>query len=441
MDSYIEVVPSEPTEDPWATLAELLMQPQKKDAQWGSRAGRLVSMAYAKTLSVETDNLDYLRLLSLCKWAQSVGIPDAKKKNVQAVRFRQQRPPPLALLSTDREVNAALVLLADLRADWCAPYIAEIVSCDLLGKAEIPRVCDWACNISSGIDDLLRLVLKARLEAPVDAKLSEVWIKALTDKFTLGPRSLTSADAAADVLSAALATDTILRARQVPKGLLALIWKLLARIIDVVRAAHPLVLIEPSFLSALKSLASSPLASSHKKEMTSYLSRLIPPTLSCVGGVIERGGREGEDFVKSALPLLSAAFPEFSKRLADSASRSSVLAVLSESDSDLGVVSLEDHAASVYARLLPAWLDFCGNYPEPEKISVMTANLLEAASLNRIEFLGAVGDVVLFDPITYRIDGADTGPARPVRVVRPPLVFKRDNGSYRVVLPGIVTTP
>jgi hypothetical protein len=160
-----------------------------------------------------------------------------------------------------------------------------------------------------------------------------------------------------------------------------------------------------------------------------------------VVGVIERGGREGEDFVKSALPLLSAAFPEFSKRLVDSASRSSVLAALSKSDSDLGVVSLEDHAASVYARLLPAWLDFCGSYPEPEKISVMNANLLEAAKLNRIEFLGAVGDVVPFDPITHRIDGADAGPARPVRVVRPPLVFKRDNGSYRVVLPGIVTTP
>jgi hypothetical protein len=428
-------------QDQSLVLAHLLSHPQKNSVEWQSRVVRLVSIAHVKTLAPDTSDLEYFRLLALCKWAHNLGVSEARKRNLQASRFRQRPPPSLALLSNGNEVSAALELLSELRADWCKSYIAEIASSDLLDKAQIARACDWASKTAIGIGDLVLVVLKTRLDAPVDDKLSEVWIKQLTEKASSAAQWPSAASAAADFYSAMLTVLTILGSRQVPKVLTGLIWKFLVKVIDLGRIAHPLILTEPSLLSALKTLVVSPLAVSQKKEVGLCVAGLVAPTLSCLATLIERGGRESEKFAKELIPLLVAAFPDFAKRLTESAARFPALAFLvaSNSDSGSGVVNLEDEAASIYARLLPAWIDFYSTYPEAEKISVMNANLLLAARVNGIELSGVVGEVVQYDPIAHRT--VDSGVVQPshVRLLRPAVVFRRSNGSYRVVLPALVS--
>jgi predicted RNA methylase len=73
------------------------------------------------------------------------------------------------------------------------------------------------------------------------------------------------------------------------------------------------------------------------------------------------------------------------------------------------------------------------------RLVFLNINLIEAAKLNGIEMLGKDGDVVPFDAIIHRMIDENLVPKNNVQILKPSVIFRRANGTYRVILPAIVT--
>lgn len=424
-----------PAESP--DLVALLLQPKKSNSAWQADAGRLTSLEHLKTLAPETSDLEYLTALALCKWAQACGVADAKKKSVQAARFRTKEAPPLTELPRRELVSHALVLLSELRGEWCRAYATALVSVDELEKDDAKILGKWAAKLSKNITGLLEIIVTPRLASASDRKHTEAWLKLvekLIDQVTWSSAEVAGNDCGSTVSRIAGIISSGVCSKKVEKQL----WTIAQKSCERAYKEHPFALIETDLVKGIGALASMTSSSENIKDFKTHFSGFIDPTISCLAVLAHRGGRDGEAYCRALLPLLASSYPDFRKHFADGAGRSQVLAAIQSERREEGNASLEDAAVSIYARLLPSWYDFYSNYPEADKLSVMNANLLEAAAINCIEFMGEAGAVEDFDPIAHRMKGETPALVQKVRLIRPAIVFKRGNGSYRVVLPAIV---
>ena len=80
-------------------LISLLEKVEKKSAIWQAETGRLVALAHLKSMSPDISDIEYLIALSLCRWAQVVGVVDAKKKNITPLKFRTKVAPSINSIS------------------------------------------------------------------------------------------------------------------------------------------------------------------------------------------------------------------------------------------------------------------------------------------------------------------------------------------------------
>ena len=99
-------------------LISLLEKVEKKSAIWQAETGRLVALAHLKSMSPDISDIEYLIALSLCRWAQVVGVVDAKKKNITPLKFRTKVAPSINSISNFQLFYFALDLLTSLKADW-----------------------------------------------------------------------------------------------------------------------------------------------------------------------------------------------------------------------------------------------------------------------------------------------------------------------------------
>jgi hypothetical protein len=141
---------------------------------------------------------------------------------------------------------------------------------------------------------------------------------------------------------------------------------------------------------------------------------------------------------KMLIPALQKAYPNFNKDLADFAKTSPILLKLKDKHNSNNEINLEDSATSIYARLLPSWNDFYTSQADQGAFSMINADLEAAAKLNGVEFLGGTGEVVAFDPVSQRLQNESGSVPTNVRIVRPAVIFRRANGTYRIILPAIV---
>jgi hypothetical protein len=181
------------------------------------------------------------------------------------------------------------------------------------------------------------------------------------------------------------------------------------------------------------------LETTHKKAVLEIAAQQLAPTLSALGDLCRIGGADAVSYSKLLLPSAKKAYPNFEKSFDEASRRNASLQPIKEAESDQREVRLEDSAISLYARLLPTWLDFYGSQKDTTQLSLFNADLLSAAKLNGVEFLGTPGEVLPFDPVAHRLEAGQASSASSVHIVRPAVIFKRANNSYRIVLPAIVS--
>jgi len=414
-------------------LENLLAKPQKKSDEWQSKVSRLTAIEHSKSIKEGADDLGYLRSLALCRWAQVAGVKDAKKKSLQATRYRTEIPPALDGLKNPQLVNAAIELMVNLRGPWCLDYISSQVVKPHIDKKGVPLLVTWAQKASLSQAEFLKTLLKNCSSSEVDEKRLLVLIKESSSKLTFS-QELSSESAslqAAEAVQFAIEKIAENKSEKIKSELSNLVKK----IIEKISLSHPSVVIHGHFLQSLFLIRQLP---ELKKIASTITTKQIGSSLKVLEDLCALGGDDGMKYGKLLIPALQNAYPNFDKHLADFAKTSPSLSNLKNKDNSSNEINLEDSATSIYARLLPSWNDFYRSQLDQGTLSLINADLEAAARLNGIEFLGITGEVVSFDPVSQRLQNESLSVPINVRIVRPAIIFRRVNGTIRIILPAIV---
>jgi len=414
-------------------LLALLKSPQKKSPDWQDKAARLMAMEHSKSLANDIDDVQYFRSLALCKLAQIAGVNEAKKKNLQAIRFRSKPAPILSTVGSPDLLNAAIELLAPLRGDWVSDYIANEVRNPNLEKKGLANLLKWAEKTASSPAELVATLLTRTIFEKDEEKKSLGLIKDAASKIKF-PASTTAEIAADNLLSAVAAICQMLQDSQSKKISLGLM-SLLRVCIERSRQAHPTIVIQGPFIAAIRIIQEKVNQPANKKTAQALAIQQVPVVLSVLHDLMRLGGDEGVRYSRLIYPSLRDALPNLDKTLDDMSKTNQGLKLLKESGE--GEHSLEDSATSIYARLLPAWHDFVSTFDQASQLNVMNADLLQAAALNGVELLGKRGEKIAFDPIAHRLQTNQSNQPEMVEVVRPAVIFRRSN-SVRIIIPAIV---
>ena len=414
-------------------LEKLLTKPQKKSGEWQSTVSRLTAIEHNKSLKAEADDLGYLRSLALCKWAQVAGVKDAKKKSLQATRYRTEIPPTLEGLKNPQLINAAIDLMLNLRGAWCLDYISSQVVQPYIDKKGVPLLANWAQKASLSPAEFLETFLKNCSSSEIDEKRLLLLIKESSSKLAFS-QELTSEAASFQAMEAVqfiFNKITAIKSKKVKSEF----SNLLKKIFEKVCVSHPSVVIHGYFLQSLFLVSQVP---ELKKIAQTIATKQIGSSLKVLEDLCALGGDEGMQYGKMLIPALQKAYPNFDKDLADFAKTSPILLNLKDKHNSSNEINLEDSATSIYARLLPSWNDFYTSQADQVTLSLINADLEAAAKLNGIEFFGNTDEVVPFDPVSQRLQNESVSVPTNVRIVRPAIIFRRENGTFRIILPAIV---
>ena len=414
-------------------LEKLLTKPQKKSGEWQSTVSRLTAIEHNKSLKAEADDLGYLRSLALCKWAQVAGVKDAKKKSLQATRYRTEIPPTLEGLKNPQLINAAIDLMLNLRGAWCLDYISSQVVQPYIDKKGVPLLANWAQKASLSPAEFLETFLKNCSSSEIDEKRLLLLIKESSSKLAFS-QELTSEAASFQAMEAVqfiFNKITAIKSKKVKSEF----SNLLKKIFEKVCVSHPSVVIHGYFLQSLFLVSQVP---ELKKIAQTIATKQIGSSLKVLEDLCALGGDEGMQYGKMLIPALQKAYPNFDKDLADFAKTSPILLNLKDKHNSSNEINLEDSATSIYARLLPSWNDFYTSQADQVTLSLINADLEAAAKLNGVEFFGNTNEVVPFDPVSQRLQNESVSVPTNVRIVRPAIIFRRENGTFRIILPAIV---
>jgi hypothetical protein len=421
------------TDDSSIELEKLLTKPQKKSEEWQTNASRLTAIEHNKSLRAEAEDLEYIRSLALCKWAQVAGVKDAKKKSLQATRYRAQIPPTLEGLKNPKLMNAAIDLMLNLRGPWCLDYISSQVVQPYIDIKGVPLLVTWAQKASLSPAEFLKTILNNCSNSEIDEKRILLLIKESSSKLAFS-LELTSESAALQAMEAVQFTiDKLAEIKsEKVKSELSNLFK---KIIEKISTSHPSVVVHAHFLQSLFLISQVP---ELRKIAQTIAAKHIGSSLKVLEDLCTLGGDDGISYGKLLIPALQKAYPNFDKYLTEFAKTSPILLNIKDKNTSSNEINLEDSATSIYARLLPAWNDFYTSQADQGSLSLINADLEAAAKLNGIEFLGRTGEVVAFDPVSQRLQDESGSVPTNVRIVRPAVIFRRANGTYRIILPAIV---
>jgi hypothetical protein len=417
-------------------LANLLTTPTKGSDVWQEQTARLVGKAHVRTLADSSDGLSYLRDIALIGWAQSVGVIAAKKKAISPQRFRLVEPPPVSALNGSELRYQALRMLSSVRAEWCLSYVARTINTELADKRVADTLCSWALSNSTTFAQLLEVVVRPLASLSIDEGRYETYSKAVK-ALAFQPIWDSSKDAAKDLAECLLFVGEVVTLPGITKDAQDALWSTIEDLEKNARRQHPLFIVEPAFIAAAAVVTSKLEKTQLQKKIDGFRASLCKATVSSLGYLAERHGAIEVERVVPLVPQLRVAYPDFAKVIAPFAKQAPALAALLGDAAPSKGVSLEDAAASIYARLLPNWHAYLASHPQPEELSGINAFLLEAAGLNGIEFLGQTGDHQQFDPILHTLQIGDLLPGSAVRLIRPAIIFRRLDASYRVITPAL----
>jgi len=429
--------PSTSSTDLMLKFEILLQRPQRKSEEWQTESARLAAIMHNMTLGNETTDHEYLKGLALCRWAQTTGVIAAKKKNIQAIRFRSKRPPSLDSLGKVELVYAALDLMTNLRSDWCKEYISEQIQRQYLDKKGLAYLSKWAEKTANSPTELMEMILHEVNSSEGSEKTALLLIKEASNKINY-EHCHTAEMAAAQLYPAVVfILQRITTAKSKKTG--SALFGLLQSIIGKAKEIHPTVIIHSPFIVSINAILTQLDKTNFRKTAQAIASQQIAPTFSIITELCSSGGHDGISYSRLLFHSLIKTYPHFEKLLVEATRKNQLLSLMKGPLDDSEENNLEDNATSIYARLIPSWHDFYLANLARSELDFLNINLLEAAKLNGIEMLGKDGDVVPFDVITHRLIDENLVPKNNVQILKPSVIFRRANGTYRVILPAIVT--
>jgi hypothetical protein len=418
-------------------LISLLEKVEKKSAIWQAETGRLVALAHLKSMSPDISDIEYLIALSLCRWAQVVGVVDAKKKNITPLKFRTKVAPSINSILNFQLFYFALDLLTSLKADWCLNYISETTQSPQLNKKSIDLIGKWISKNSSTFSEIIQNLIIPTFEVVENSQTKNlITAQSLTLCKSMGWES--PQRASKDFSDSAISISNLIVSTKHEKKTEAALCALLSGIEKRICESQPFAILEGDFLISLQKIFENINAPKFKKILQPMQLQLSELTAACVLGLVQRGGSQEIQSLKPLLPILENLYKNFNKRLEELSRIEPLLKDLYQKTENSNLQVTEDGAASVYSRLLPDWHTFITTQLESSEVSVLNSMLLQAASLNGIEWLGSTGESCIYDPKLHQIMSGEAPIGKLIKIIRPAIIYKRGSQSYRIVLRGIV---
>ena len=418
-------------------LRTLLDTPMPKDEAWQAKAGRAVSMLAVGFLSESSDE-SALRSVALVGLAHSLGVKEARKRQLKLTRWAEAAPPPLATLPLKDEQHAALAGLARVTAGWTLRYVEQALVDQSLHEEFVPDLLKWA---RSKYLDSLTFVQEFYVPQVTAAKTHE----RTAALFKEAPKLLkhSGADTAAGLAkSAAVLVETIVQRDLAPtaddKAFVSGVVVLLHLVQDQA-AACPAILLQPTFVMAFGRLSGAASKGAASKQVAAVAHALSLATASLLTADIERQGSQAARHWKAMVPTWRAAYAGWDTCFATAVKLSPALAAIEadgveEAEGDAGAYAAE----ADFARLLPAWNAFVADLPDASRAASLSTMLLQAAQTQGITPMGEAGAVVSYDPLSHHLTEEGGASPNQVRILRSGVQVLRADGSARVLVAALV---
>lgn len=417
----------------------LLESVDSKSNEWQSECGRLVALLAVSLLQHETDDFDYLRVIVAIRHAQVTGVKEAKKRNLNSARFQTICPPDLAFLNSPEDRRAAIELLSPIKAEWCQGYIAKCQKFAEADKSLLSLLVHWAGQNSSTIESFLTVFMQPVIASAAD---TEFKIRALKEaqivvtKFTF----MSSVEAGIAIFNTCESTEALALAVPMDDKLLFGLYCFVQSYIEILLKSCPLVLLEANFLAALQSLSNAFKTANSGQALIRFKKSLATSTVSSVDTLLSRGGCYQADYWRPMVASWRMVYPTFKSSIDAISAQSPAMAQLFVSDANEPSLDPESSVIPIYARLLPEWHFYRSTLNDADKVDAIDSMIREAASINGVEYLGTIGEVCVLDPILHQMsDGNESVPGM-VKIVRPGVVYRRQDGSFRVLLTALVAS-
>lgn len=421
------------------SLNSLLSHADNKSNEWQSECGRLVALLAVTLLQHEVGDADYLRVIVAIRRAQLAGVKEARKKNLNSGRFQNACPPDLAFLDSLEDRRAAVELLSPIRSGWCHEYIVRSQNFAEGDKSMLSLLVHWASQNSSTVESFVNAFIQPVIAGPADTEFKIRTLKeaqlAVT-KFTF----MSALDAGTAIFDTCESTAALALAAPMDDKLLFGLYSFVQSYIEILLKSCPLVLLEANFLAALQSLSNAFKTANSGQALLEFKKSLATSTVSALGSLLSRGGCDQADYWRPMVSSWRLVYPTFKPSIDAITVLSPAMAQFFDFDVHAPSLDPESSVIPIYARLLPEWNFYKSTLNEPGKVDAIDSMIREAASTNGVEYLGTIGEVCVLNPILHQMsDGKESVPGK-VKIVRPGVIFRRQDGSFRVLLTALVVS-
>lgn len=421
------------------SLNSLLEHADPKLDEWQSDCGRLVALLAVALLQNEVGDDDYLRAVVAIRRAQLAGVKEAKKKNINAARFQASPPPELTFLNNLEDRRSAVEVLSRIRADWCHEYIGKCLNLRSGDKAMVAELAKWTYHTSSSVQVFLKTFVQAVISLSEDVEFK---IRALKEAHSCIARFayLSAADAGVAILSVSECIAIAARAVPNDEKMLPALFSLCQSQIEVQLKSNPLVLLEANFIAGIQTLSHTFQTTNAGQSMLALKRSLATATVSVLGSLLARGGVDQAKYWRPMMIAWRNTYPDFKSSLDAMALCIPVMSRLFDGEDNELTLDSESTVIPVYARLLPEWHLYKSKLADPSTVAALDSMIQEAASVNGVEYLGMVGEICSLDPILHHmVDRLEAVNGR-VKIIRPGIIFRRPDGTFRVLVTALVTS-
>lgn len=408
----------------------------KSSPEWQAEISRLVGLAHVQSQKPDAENSEVLRWMALVKLAEHFGSKEAKKRQLNVVRFKDGLGSEFSLPPEENLRDAYLAVLLDVKADWCLGFISQqFAGVDNSSKA-FASLVKWADRNASTPTLFFDCTLQSLITGSAEETLRERGFKELQKH--IKTKTFQGCQSATDFfceltrcVSAILVTH---RGSSAEKKFLV---SLVALCADNLSRANPTGFVNAEVLLCLIELAKK-CPNDAKKPLDELIKSYTAFAVSIVDGLMALACGGVREYLRGVMPLLEAAFPKFKGTLASLAKRNPSLGQLGTLDNEQPA-KVADGNEDVLCDLLICWRKFSlESFGHGEDFQALDENIKRAAGSMGVSYLGTPNEQVAFDPIAHRLLDESVGLQSRVSVIRSGVKLERSDGSTRVLYPALV---
>lgn len=415
---------------------DCLGKADKGSVEWQDTISRLVGLAHVRAHLDETPLLEAMTLMSLIALAEIEGSKEAKKRIINTSKIKTKLPEQFALPDNESESLAYLSFLSKIKEPWCLDFIRSQLREEIKSKKILDAYLRWTGrNIESPCDVITYML------APILISNSSEKIKLFSLK---GAELMLSGLPIFASKSFAIAlysfSDEWLKLFAVFNGsdkVKSGLFNLLHRYFRNRIGSCPGLTLEVEFLHGVKKIVSSPLGR-YKKAWDKELDYFSSVTCLLLGTITQREVVSGESSWKFLLPVLEDTYPKFMLKIKKASESIPTLSLLDDVMKP-NIKNQVDDSIDRVAALLIRWEDFRSTTTKSSgELDGINQDLRRVVSSFDLELTGKCDEVLAYDPLLHVLPKSSGDLPRQVRVVKPGVLQRRSDGSFRILIQTVV---